>query len=126
MPHAPVPVTTNPHLTCRPTPPLPHLRCSQGAKKTVFFATAGEKGAVKLWSSDTGACVHEVAPEVQVGEGVLGVVRNKRLDTATAWCTPWGAQRVVCVVAAPRAFCTDVSPTCVFPYDRLRAAPPPS
>lgn len=48
---------------------LPFVASSQGAKKTVFFATAGEKGAVKLWSSDTGACVHEVAPEVQVGAG---------------------------------------------------------
>ncbi|GFR44171.1 hypothetical protein Agub_g5344, partial [Astrephomene gubernaculifera] len=38
----------------------------KGAKKQVYFATAGERGAIKLWRSDTGSCVAEVAPEVAV------------------------------------------------------------
>ncbi|MEW5303709.1 MAG: hypothetical protein WDW36_006375 [Sanguina aurantia] len=36
---------------------------SKGIKKTVFFATAGDKGLVRLWRSDSGACVHSTAPE---------------------------------------------------------------
>lgn len=38
-------------------------QASKGIKKTVFFATSGDKGLVRLWRSDSGACVHSTAPE---------------------------------------------------------------
>lgn len=44
----------------------------------VHFATAGEKGAIKLWRSDTGACVYEVPPEV----GVAGSAAAECTDLA--------------------------------------------
>ncbi|GIM03852.1 hypothetical protein Vretimale_8516 [Volvox reticuliferus] len=54
-----------------PFPGVPKLAAEmaeqfKGSKKFVYFATAGEKGAIKLWRSDTGVCVAEVAPEVAV------------------------------------------------------------
>ncbi len=36
---------------------------STGASAPIFFATGGEKGVVKLWRSDTGACVYEEAAQ---------------------------------------------------------------
>ncbi|GIL66924.1 hypothetical protein Vafri_20438, partial [Volvox africanus] len=54
-----------------PFPGVPKLAAEMAAQfkestKFVYFATAGEKGAIKLWRSDTGVCVAEVAPEVAV------------------------------------------------------------
>jgi hypothetical protein len=40
----------------------------QAAKKMAFFATAGEKGRIKLWRTDTGVCVCWRG----VGVGVMG------------------------------------------------------
>jgi hypothetical protein len=31
------------------------------SSQAVFFATAGEKGVIKVWRSDSGGCVHESA-----------------------------------------------------------------
>lgn len=31
------------------------------SSKPVYFATAGEKGAIKIWRSDSGACVYQKA-----------------------------------------------------------------
>lgn len=38
----------------------------RGAQKLVHFATAGDKGSLRLWRSDTAACVAEVPPEVAI------------------------------------------------------------
>jgi hypothetical protein len=31
----------------------------RGSKKVVYFATAGDKGMLRLWRSDTGTCVYQ-------------------------------------------------------------------
>ena len=31
-------------------------------RRALYFATAGERGAVRLWRGDTGRCVYELRP----------------------------------------------------------------
>ena len=38
--------------------PLDTSQQLRGQKKAVFFATAGEKGVIKVWRSDTATCVY--------------------------------------------------------------------
>ena len=41
----------------------------RGSKKVVHFATAGDKGMLRLWRSDTGTCVYQ---QKQVGVWTVG------------------------------------------------------
>jgi len=52
-----------------PLPTDPSMMAHKGASKPIFFATAGEKGRLKLWRTDTGACVFEHAG---LGHGATG------------------------------------------------------
>ena len=40
-------------------PGKPVSKVKGDAPKTQFFSTAGDKGQLRIWSSDSGKCVHE-------------------------------------------------------------------
>ncbi|GLI67244.1 hypothetical protein VaNZ11_011426, partial [Volvox africanus] len=72
-----------------PFPGVPKLAAEiaaqlKGSNKVVYFATAGEKGAIKLWRSDTGVCVAEVAPEVAVAGSAASELTDLALLPAVA------------------------------------------